>query len=375
MRLRSETTTGGNHVQLLHDGEQCFPAMLEAIASAQHEILLEMYWFGSDKIGRRFAEALSEKARAGVRVCVTYDAVGSFEADPAMFEQLRSAGCGVHVFNPLQLFRRRFRFARLNRRNHRKQLIVDGQTAMTGGLNLGDPWLPESEGGLGFRDDMIKIQGPAVMEMRAIFLRTYAGAHRDEARAAHLGSAEPVGTCSVRVLANQPRAQRRVIERAYLARIRSARTRILITNSYFIPDRRIRNALSSAARRGVSVRVLLPVESDVPAVAYATRRLYEWLLTHGIELYEWGQSILHSKTAVIDGEWCTVGTHNIDHRSWAYNLEINVVVEHSAVTRAIETKMQSDFDSSVPVDLRAWRFRPIGTRILELFFYAFRRLL
>jgi cardiolipin synthase A/B len=361
-------------VQLLHDGAQCFPAMLDAIAGAQHEILLEMYWFGSDQTGRRFAAALSAKAREGVRVCVTYDAVGSFEADPAMFRQLREAGCGVYQFNPLELFRRRFRFARLNRRNHRKQLIVDGRVGITGGVNLGDPWAPESEGGLGFRDDMIRIEGPGVVAMRAIFLASYVGPHREAALAASLGSDQPVGTCSVLVLTNQPRAQHRVIERAYLARIRSARTRILVTNSYFIPNRVIRRALASAVRRGVSVRVLLPVESDVPAVAYATRRLYDWLLTHGVELYEWGQSILHSKTAVIDGEWCTVGTHNLDHRSWAYNLEINVIVEHSAVTRALETKMQSDFDSSVPVDLRTWRFRPIGTRILELLFYAFRSL-
>lgn len=375
MRLKTETTTAGNHVQLLHDGAQCFPAMLDAIAGAQHEILLEMYWFGSDATGRRFADALGAKARSGVRVCVTYDAVGSFEADPAMFQALRDAGCGVYQFNPLHLFSRRFRFARLNRRNHRKQLIVDGRIAITGGLNLGDPWAPESEGGLGFRDDMIRIEGPAVQAMRTIFLGTYLGAQRAEALAARLGSDQPVGTCSVRVLTNQPRAQRRVIERAYLSRIRSARSRILITNSYFIPSRLVRNALSAAVRRGVNVRVLLPVESDVPAVAYATRRLYDWLLSHGIELYEWGQTILHSKTAVIDGEWCTVGTHNIDHRSWAYNLEINVVVEHSAVTRALETKMQSDFDSSVPVDLRNWRFRPIGARLLELFFYAFRSLL
>ena len=368
-------SSAGNHVQLLHDGTQCFPAMLEAIAGAQHEILLEMYWFGSDATGRRFAQALGDKARAGVRVCVTYDAVGSFEADPAMFQGLREAGCGVYQFNPLELFRRRFRFARLNRRNHRKQLIVDGRIGITGGVNIGDPWAAESEGGLGFRDDMIRIEGPAVRAMRTIFLATYSGPYRIEALAADLGSDEPVGTCSVRVLTNQGRAQRRVIERAYLARIRSARTRILITNSYFIPSRIVRLALAAAVRRGISVRVLLPVESDVPAVAYATRRLYDWLLTHGIELYEWGQSILHSKTAVIDGEWCTVGTHNLDQRSWAYNLEINVVVEHSAVTRVLETRMQSDFDSSVPVDLRTWRFRPLGTRILELFFYAFRSLL
>jgi cardiolipin synthase len=222
---------------------------------------------------------------------------------------------------------------------------------------------------------MIQIEGPAVRAMRDIFLGTYVGMHRDEALAADLGSDKPAGTCAVRVLTNQGRAQRRVIERAYLDRIRSARSRILITNSYFIPGRVVRLALAAAVRRGVSVRVLLPVESDVPAVAYATRRLYDWLLSHGIELFEWGQSILHSKTAVIDGQWCTVGSHNLDYRSWAYNLEINVVIEQSAVTAVLEAKMQADFDSSVPVELRAWRLRSLGTRLLELFFYAFRSLL
>jgi cardiolipin synthase len=292
-----------------------------------------------------------------------------------MFQELREAGCGVFEYSPLRLFRRRFRFARLNRRNHRKLLIVDGRIGFTGGVNLADPWAPEAEGGLAFRDDMVQIEGPAVTAMREILLATYVGPHRAEALAAQLGTVDAVGSCVVSVLTNHPRSRRRVIQRAYLDRIRSARSRILITNSYFIPGHVVRLALAAAVRRGVAVRVLLPVESDVPAVAYATRRLYDWLLAHGIELFEWGQSILHSKTAVIDGEWCTVGTHNLDYRSWAYNLEINVVIEQSAVTRVLERKMQADFDSSVPVELRAWRLRSLGTRLLELFFYAFRSLL
>jgi cardiolipin synthase len=166
-----------------------------------------------------------------------------------------------------------------------------------------------------------------------------------------------------------------VIERAYIDRIRSARERILITNSYFLPSRRIRHLLARAVARGVDVKVLLPVESDVPAVAHATHHLYGSLLRHGIELYEWGQSILHSKTAVIDGLWCTVGTHNLDYRSWAYNLEINVTVEDAGLSGQLEARMRQDIATSVRVDPAVWRFRPLGQRLLELFFYRFRRML
>jgi cardiolipin synthase len=166
-----------------------------------------------------------------------------------------------------------------------------------------------------------------------------------------------------------------VIERAYLQRIRHARERILITNSYFIPSRRMRYALAKAVRRGVRVRVLLPGQSDVPVAAYAARYLYGYLLRHGIELYEWSQSVLHSKTAVIDGDWCTVGTHNIDRRSSTYNLEINVVVEDREVAARLAARMQQDMEASPRVDAEAWRFRPLSVRLLEVFFYLFRRFL
>jgi cardiolipin synthase len=315
----SESVHSGNRVTLLHDGEQCLPAMLEAIEAAQSEILLEMYWFGSDRVGRRFADALSERARAGVRVCVSYDSVGSFETDPAMFQEMRAAGCGVHEYNPIRAFFRRFSFARLNLRNHRKLLVVDGRIALTGGLNLGDPWAAIADGGI-FRDDMIRVEGPAAFRMRRIVLSAYRGAHRKAALASPPTAPEPVGSTAVAILTNGRFWDRALIERTYLERIRSARKRILITNSYFLPRRQVRQALAQAVGRGVHVQVLLPVESVVPAVGYATRRLYDWLLRHGIELYEWGQSILHSKTAAIDGHWCTVGSYNLDYRSFTYNL-------------------------------------------------------
>jgi cardiolipin synthase A/B len=370
-----QSMVGGNRVELLHGPEVCLPTMMEVIRGARQEIVLEMYWFASDATGQSFARALSERAQEGVRVCVTYDAVGSFEADRGMFERMRKAGCDVYEYNPVNLGSGDFTFGGLNRRNHRKMLIADGRIGMTGGVNLGDAWASHRDGGLGFRDDMISIEGPAARVMREIFFGTFRGPTRDVAVAAQVGSDEPVGSSRVRVLANDSFRHRRLIERAYLRRIRTARERILITNSYFIPRRVVRHALAQAARRGVQVCVLVPTESDVPVVTYATHRLYSYMLERGIEIYEWTQGILHSKTAAVDGQWCTVGTHNIDHRSWAYNLEVNVAVEDPSVARRLETRMEQDMAASRKVDAYEWRFRPLGARVLEEVFYRMRKLL
>jgi cardiolipin synthase len=281
----------------------------------------------------------------------------------------------VFEYHPVSPFRARFTFAGLNRRNHRKMLIVDGKIGFTGGVNIGDPWAPVEAGGLGFRDDMISIEGPAVSTMRSIFLQTFRGPKRAAARADRLGDGKAMGNSPVMVLSNNGWRRRRLIERTYLQRIRNARKSIDITNSYFIPNRLVRHAMAQAVKRGVRVRVLLPVATDVTAVTYAAHRLYEWMLERGIEIYEWTHSVLHSKTAVIDGAWCTVGTHNLDHRSLAYNIEVTVVVEDPKVAGRLEQRMEQDMAASGKVDLQTWRYRSLGRRILEKFFYAFRRLL
>jgi cardiolipin synthase len=370
----AEPMIGGNRVELLHDGA-CLKAMLAAIKAAQHEILLEMYWFDSDATGQAFADALSDKARAGLRVCVTYDAVGSFEADRAMFERMRKAGVEVYEYNPVRLFRGRFSFAGQNRRNHRKLLVIDGRFGFTGGVNIADAWAHQDDSSVRFRDDVIALAGPVVASMRNIFLIAFRGPSRAAALAEPLVSLAPEGDSYVRVLSNERWRRRRLIERTYLGRIRAARESILITNCYFIPSRIVRHALAQAVRRGVQVTVLLPLESDVPAVAYASSRLYGWLLERGIELYQWQRDILHSKTAVIDRQWCTVGTHNLDYRSWAYNLEINVTVDDRKVAGRLERRMLADIERSVRVDLHAWRFRPLSQRLLEELAYLFRRVL
>lgn len=357
----------GNCVRLLHDGEQAFPAMLDAISSAVHEVVLEMYWFDSDRTGRLFAEALMERARAGVSVRVTYDAVGSIEADQAMFDEMREAGVEIHEYNPIAPWRTRFRFARINKRNHRKLLVIDGRLGIVGGINFADQWAPMAEGGGGFRDDAIEVIGPTARELRRLFYRNFPGLPRQIPP-----PDEPGGECQVVVLASDLRAERRDIYDAYVNAIARAARDIIITNSYFIPAGRVRRALARAVSRGVRVRVLVPRNSDVKVAQLASHALYEWLLTNGVEIHEWRGGVLHSKTAVIDDDWCTVGTFNFDALSIHNNLEVNVAVWSAEINAALRRRTELDLADSVAVDLRVWRKRGLFARLLERLFYALR---
>jgi len=364
----------GNDVSFLHDGDECFPAMLSAIASAEREVLLEMYWFNSDATGRRFADALSERARVGVRVHVIYDALGSLAVEQDMFDAMRAAGCEVLEYNPIAPWRARFRFSKMNNRDHRKMLIIDGCIGFTGGVNLDDAWASPGDHGLSFRDVMVRVVGPAVTEMRALFFRTHRTFHLAVGEE-QLPPPKPSGGAPVMVHANDRGRDRRRIHRVYLAEIQRARRDIVIVNAYFIPDRHVRRALLWARKRGVSVRVMLPANSDVAAVRYATRKLYTWMLKQGIQVFEWGPHVMHSKVAVIDGEWCTVGTHNFDYRSWANNLEVNVAIRDQQASQLLLDRIERDLRESTQVQLTAWRTRPLLERVLEQLFYWLRRLL
>ena len=258
---------GGDRVRLLRDGVQAFPAMLAAIAGAQREVLLEMYWVGADAVGERFREALAAKARTGVKVCVIYDALGSMALTPAWWRPVVEAGGRVVEYHSISPLDPRFRLARVELRDHRKVLVIDGMQGFTGGINLAAPWLPRDGGGAGWRDDMIEVHGRAPEELRSLFYRTWRKLTRESAPLDVLPL--PVDrTRPVWVLASRWR-MRRSIHREYALRIGRARERIDIANSYFIPDLRVRAALFRAVRRGVRVRVLVPIKSDVPVVQFA----------------------------------------------------------------------------------------------------------
>jgi cardiolipin synthase len=363
---------GTDTVRLLRDGEQAFPAMLEAIAHAEREILLEMYWIGSDRVGVRFRDALAERARAGVKVCVIYDAIGSLGSTPAWWRPvLLSGGRAVdyHSISPLD---RRFRLDRVERRDHRKLLVVDGVDGFTGGINLATPWLAIADGGAGWRDDVVQVRGDASQELRSLFYRTWRKLTRESPPLDVL----PLSRHHKRpvwVLVSQWR-YRRSIHKEYVVRIRRARQRVDIANSYFVPDRRVRVALFGAVQRGVRVRVLVPSKSDLPLVQFAVEALFDTLLRHGIELWTMPLTMLHSKTAIIDESFTTIGTYNLDERSLRKNLEVNLAVEDRDFARHVRSWFERDLDSATRVDLAAWRERSYARRGVEWASYAMRKL-
>ena len=363
---------GEDRVRLLRDGTQAFPAMLEAIASAERGILLEMYWVGPDAVGERFRDALVERARAGVKVSVIYDAVGSMGITPAWWRPLFAAGGRALEYHSISPLDPRFRLERVELRDHRKLLVVDTQRGFTGGINLAAAWLPPAEGGVGWRDDVIEVRGDAAQELRTLFYRTWRKLTR-EAAPLDVRPLSRKRTRPVWVLASQWRS-RRSIHREYVVRIRHAKDRVDIANSYFVPDRRVRAALFGAVRRGVRVRVLVPAKSDVPIVQFAVEALFDTLLRHGIEIWALPGTMLHAKTAIIDEAFTTIGSYNLDERSWRKNLEVNLAVEDKDFARHVRGWFDRDLDVAVRIELNDWRERSLTRRGFEWAAFAMRRL-
>ncbi len=363
---------GFDSVRLLRDGVQAFPAMLRAIGSARSEVLLEMYWIGDDAVGASFREALVERARAGVRVCVIYDALGSIGITPAWWRPLFAAGGHAVEFHSLSPLDLRFQLERLETRDHRKLLVVDGMDGFTGGINLALPWLPPGPPVTAWRDDMVQVRGEAAQELRTLFFRTWRRLTREQ---------PPGDVLTLRrrrdrpvwVLASQWRF-RRSIHREYLVRINRARERIDIANSYFVPDRNVRSALYRAVRRGVAIRVLVPSTGDVPIVQLAVEALFESLLRRGVRIWALPGPMLHAKTAIIDDRFTTIGSFNLDQRSWRKNLEVNLAVEDARFAQHVRRWFELDLERASPVDLEAWRRRSLSRRGLEWASYALRKL-
>ncbi|OJY29618.1 MAG: hypothetical protein BGO98_48155 [Myxococcales bacterium 68-20] len=373
---------GSDDVRLLRDGVEALPAMLAAIATAKREILLEMYWVAPDAVGIKFRDALVERARIGVTVRVIYDAVGSLSITPSFWDPLVRAGGEVREYHPLSPLRPAFDLARIEQRDHRKILVVDGVRGFTGGINLARPWLPLEDGGEAWRDDAIEVVGHASSELRTLFYKTWRrmGFRRlphDPLRSLSLPndlvplSKRPSGR--VYVLASLRRS-RRNLRREYLAHLNRATRSIEIANSYFIPDRNVRNALYRAVLRGVRVRVLVPTKSDVAIVQFALEAMYESLLRNGVEIYCHSGPMMHAKTAIIDDRFATIGSYNLDERSRTKNLEVNIAVADEAFATYVRRWFDRDLETATHLDLYEWRARPLARRGVEYMAYALRKL-
>lgn len=363
----------GNATRLLVDGPETYRAMFEAIASARRHVHLETYILEDDETGRRLAELLLERQRQGVRVSVLYDAIGAIGTPEAYFDRLREGGVEVCAFNPVNP--RAGRRVALNHRDHRKILVVDGRVAYTGGVNISDVYSSGSasarrrtDRGGGWRDTHIEIRGPAVAELQTLFVDSWArqdcpGRPGEDAAAVPAPSAP--GERVLRVVASTPADARNAIRDELLVAMAAAERSIHVTMAYFVPDPETLETLEAAARRGVDVTLVLPGISDFWAVHAAGRSNYERLLAAGVRIRERRDVLLHAKTVIVDGVWSTVGSANMDWRSFLHNDEVNVVVVGEGFGGEMERLFADDVAQSDPIEAATWKRRGIAQRARE----------
>jgi cardiolipin synthase len=369
----AETTVGPNRVALLKDGYQALPAMLRAIAAAEHTICFETYIFREDATGRKFIEALTARAVAGVEVLLMYDAWGSDLSDDTRVE-MQTVGIKVLTFRPWRYLGSLSRaFARVRRRNHRKSLIVDGTTGFTGGLNISDDYAAPEDGGRGWRDTHVRVVGPGAVALERLFLKTWQDNRGPAFEKVRFRRLEQASGSGLRVVGNEFSATKKAIRNAYAEAILKSRSRIFITNAYFLPPAKMIRALVAATRRGVRVAVILAATTDVKMVLFAARGLYANFLKHGIEVYEWNASaVLHAKTAVVDGQWATIGSANLDALSLRHNLEVNALVVDHHFGEAMEQLFLDDLKNCQAITLADVKQYGIVQRVLSWLAFQFR---
>ena len=366
----------GNKVSLLFDGPATMRAMMEAARAATTSINLETYIFDHDEIGAQFADILIAKRREGVVVNVMVDGVGTLATPRAFFDKLRAGGVNVLVFNPVDPTKRPGKWA-LNNRDHRKIMVVDGKVAFTGGINISSTYANSSlfrskkkasnvnEDEVGWRDTHIKIEGPAVAALQWAFIDNWV--HQDAGelpQVDYFPHLTPSGDKVVRVLATSPDRDSEIYKSLVVA-INEAKKSIHLTAAYFVPDRQIVDSLIAAARRGVEVQLVLPGVSDHGFIKSAGESFYDELLEGGVRIFQLQVAVLHAKTTVIDGIWSSIGSANIDRRSFIHNYEVNVVVLDPAFGKDMEAAFREDLRHSKEVTLQAWKKRPWSDRLRE----------
>lgn len=362
----------GNAVKVLNGGAEVFPAMLAAIESARARISLEMYIFSDDLIGQRFADALRAAVRRGVHVNLLYDFVGCRETPAAFFQALRAGGVHTVAYHRYRFWRPRF--WQLLRRNHRKTLVVDGRVAITGGVNISDEWMAKADGGGGWSDAAIQVQGPAVATLEAIFLRTWNRRARKRARVdpATLPRPATAGDTRLAVIWNREIRDRFVIRRAALHAIGESRERVYVANPYFVPDRGVINALVRAVARGVAVRIIVPARSDAWLLDIASRATFGRLLAAGVRIWE-SFSLIHTKALAVDRIFSSIGSYNFDHRSLAYNLEVVVNPLDEACNADVVKMLDGEISTGVELNPETFKNRPLLARLLERLAYSLRQ--
>ncbi|MCE5313193.1 MAG: phospholipase D-like domain-containing protein [Nitrospiraceae bacterium] len=367
-------------VRLLWKGEDAFSTMHQAVNSAEKSICLEFYIFRNDETGSALADILIRKSLEGIRVRVIYDHFGSIGTPRAFWKKLTDAGIEVRASypfswkNPLDY----------RRRDHRKLILIDNSTAFMGGLNIANEYsgFHLRRKGRSWRDTGLMIQGPVVMMLYDLFMKTWNAnkpfadlntAESPENIPTYVRPFEPGSTKpAIPVFASSARGRRR-FRKLLRYSLASANKEALLTTAYFTPGRLMKKCLKDAAARGVAVKLLLPMQSDLPAVDYAGRTSYEELLSAGVQIYLYKGDVLHAKSYVFDRQWSIIGSANLDARSLSYNDEGNIGIFDAGFGGKMAKMFEHDTRDSVMLTLEEWSKRGIYAKILERFFHLFRR--
>lgn len=376
--------TAGNSVLLLQDGAATYPAMFAALGAATDHINLESYVIEDDEIGRQLSELLLQKRSQGVQVNLVYDSVGSIGTPKAFFDRLSAGGVQVLEFNPVNPLSARKEWL-VNNRDHRKLLVIDGRTAFIGGINFSRvhsggsfvrrrspaastaPVAAATPAGLpAWRDTHLRIEGPVVDEFQKLFMQTWTKQHGAPVPAANYFPVLAArGGEMVRAIGSTPDDAHSLIYLTLISAISRSERHVYLTNAYFVPDPQLLDALINAAGRGVDVRLLLPGKSDSGIAFHAGRSHYGALLRAGVKIHERRDAMLHAKTATIDGVWSTVGSTNLDRRSFLHNDEIDAAILGREFASQMEAAFSTDLKASQAMDLERWEARPFDLRLKE----------
>ena len=368
----------GNKLILLQDGPATYQAMFAAMRQAKDHINLETYIFEDGDIGQQFADLLLERQAAGIQVNLIYDSVGSLNTPKEFFERLKAAGIQVLEFNPINPLAGNKKEWLLNNRDHRKLLVVDGRIAFLGGINISESYssgsstqLPSKKASkkgdsVGWRDTHLQIEGPVVELLQKLFMETWAKQKGQPlAQKNYFPQLDKQGDEIVRAIGSASADSRSLIYLTLLSAINHAELQVHLTNAYFAPDPQLLKALTDAAQRGVDVRLILPSHTDSWAVFHAGRSHFSKLLRAGVKIYERRGAVIHSKTATIDSVWSTVGSTNLDWRSFLHNDELNAVVLGRDFSQQINTMFTKDLAESDAIDLERWEQRSLLFRLKE----------
>ncbi|MBE0612051.1 MAG: cardiolipin synthase [Burkholderiales bacterium] len=374
----------GNKVTLLQDGAATYPAMFAAIRKAQDHINMESYIIEDDEIGQQFADLLLEQQSRGVQVNIIYDSFGAIKTPKAYFDRLEQGGIALLEFNPINPLKLKKQWL-VNNRDHRKLLIVDGRTAFIGGINISSVYSSGSaarrsgraaDHNVAWRDTDLQIEGPVVGELQKLFMQTWDKQHgKPLAPREYFPELKTSGNEIVRTIGSTPDDPYSLMYLTLISAIGNAEKQVYLTNAYFVPDPQLLKALVGATARGVRVKLILPSHSDSEVVFHAGRAHYSALLEGGVEIYERTGALLHSKTALIDGVWSTVGSTNLDWRSFLDNDEINAVIIGREFGEKMHAMFNVDLAASQAIDLDSWERRPLAFRFKEWMARVWGRLL